>query len=380
MSRGFGLYVHLPFCTHRCSYCDFFSSTKYTDDKFSQIITTIESELKFHSADLSHKQWPQPVVDTVFIGGGTPSLFPVPLLNRLFETISKQFPWAPGAEITMEANPETLSVEYLRALKSSTPVNRISMGAQTFHPDHLKTLERQCTAQQVRDAADLVRQAGYENFNLDLIFAIPGQSIEQSLQDIEQAAELAPTHISRYQLTLQPGHKLFAQLPDEDFQADAYEAGVSLLEARGYGLYEISNFAKPEYQCRHNLLYWTGGDFLGVGPSASSRMFVQGVFHHRKQVSDLNAYLQGAEQGWSGEWQSTTPEQSFLEAAFLELRTRDGVCLKDFHDRYGFDLTQSKKLPLFKSESLVEELNGLLRLTARGRLLADGISRDLAEY
>lgn len=377
--RGFGIYIHLPFCTHRCSYCDFFSSAKFTDSAFDEVARAVCWEIRAQG-----NQWrmergdaPRPTVDSIFLGGGTPSLFAPKLIESIFETLRSEFPWGQGAEITMEANPETLSPEYLRAIRASTPVNRISMGAQSFAAKHLNTLERLCSPDQVRRAAGWVQDAGFDRFNLDLIFAIPDQTLAEIESDARSAAALGPGHISFYQLTLGSKHKLYDRLPDEDLQTDGYMLGAEVLESLGYGCYEISNFAKPGHKCAHNLLYWTGGDFLGVGPSASSRVFRNGVFHHRKQIADLAKYLR---QPTPPAWEPTTAQQTILEASFLELRTDMGVQVDDFARRYRFNLRTAKKLPAFKDAGLVEDDGTMLRLTAKGRLLADGISRDLADY
>jgi oxygen-independent coproporphyrinogen-3 oxidase len=379
MPRGFGIYIHLPFCTHRCSYCDFYSLARKDEAApYAAVVDGLVAEIAGLRHELQVKNIQLPLAETIFLGGGTPSLFPAPLLEQVFAAVKAAFPWAGDAEITMEANPETVTTEYLESIQKHTPVNRISMGAQSFDSRHLKTLERLCTPDDVKRAAGLVRKAGFRNFNLDLIFAIPGQTLEEVVCDVETAASLLPTHISFYQLTLTRGHKLFSSLPDETFQVEGYERGVAALEKAGYEFYEISNFAKPGKECRHNELYWTGGDFLGVGPSASSRLFVDGAFMHRKQVSDLAKYLKDPVS--THDWEKNTAQQSFLEATFLEMRTRSGVDLDDFSSRYGFDLRRSRKLPVFKEQGWVVEENGFLRLTKQGRLLADGICRDLADY
>lgn len=373
----FGLYVHIPFCVHRCSYCDFYSATGGTQAAFEKIADKIRWEAGVASEWLSQNRTLTPVT-SVFFGGGTPSLMPVEQLASLFEKIEEVFPLQHGAEITLEANPETVTDAFVSQLLLRTPVNRISLGAQSFQSKFLATLERLGSAESIRAAVAKWRAAGLRNYSLDLIFGIPGQTPRDLLQDIDEAVALEPKHLSFYSLTLKPGHKLYAGLPSDDEAAELYEQGVERLASYGYHAYEISNFCLPGFESRHNLVYWSGGDYLGLGPSAASRFFWDGTFHHRKQISSWEQYLQVA--GFlPPAFETTTVFQTTLEATFLELRKRVGVDRQAFHERYHYDLGTAPQYALFRKEGLLEEEGGRIRLSSKGWLLAEGIAERLVE-
>lgn len=319
-----------------------------------------------------------PPARSIFVGGGTPSLLPVPLLEELFTALTTNFAIDDDVEITLEANPETVDEEFARALKHRTPVNRVSLGAQSFEASHLAVLERLGSAESIASAIRTLKKAGFENYSLDLIFAIPGQTLATVLSDIEQAASLGPSHLSFYNLTLKEGHALYRGLPSEDLQADWYEAGVARLRELGFSRYEVSNFSRPGKQSRHNLLYWDGGDFLGLGPSAASRVFKGGVFRHRKHPADLDRYLATSDFGFDL-FEPSTPEQTVLEATFLELRKDAGISLSWFRDRYRYDPSEAKNFSFFVKQGLINRSEDTVQLTPRGMLLADRVTRELVD-
>ncbi len=373
----FGVYAHIPFCVHRCSYCDFYSSTEGSTEAFQRIGDKIAWEAKTAS-DWLKRNGPLPPVTSVFFGGGTPSLMPMDGLAKLFSTVQKAFAVAGSAEVTIEANPETVTPALVEGLRLRTNVNRVSLGAQSFQSKHLKTLERRGSAESIRSAAKILTEQGFDNFSLDLIFGIPGQTLDDLFRDIDELAALNPTHLSFYSLTLKPGHKLYGGLPSDDAAADLYEKGQERLNACGYSAYEISNFSKPGFECRHNLLYWSGGDFLGLGPSAASRLFRENVFQHRKQVSQWEKYLEVATFP-SPEFEVTTGKQTVLEACFLELRKKAGIELEGFENRYGYSLAGASQLDSLMAGGLLERVQGRLRLTPRGWLLAEGVAAKLVD-
>lgn len=364
------MYLHTPFCIHKCSYCDFYSFAD-SAPRFDVLADAVRHEILGVSGTF-------PKAVSVFFGGGTPSLLPLPALARIYAALRERLPWEDGAEITLEANPETVTVEWAKGLLATTPVNRVSLGAQSFSPENLAKLERLGSPESIRTAVGRLKEAGIPRFSLDLIFGIPGQGQEGMLRDIEEAVKLGPEHVSFYNLTLKPGHKLYGQLPDDDESAELFEIGCAKLAQEGYAQYEISNFARPGCESRHNLLYWSGGDFLGFGPSASSRLFRDGVFHHRKQVADLNRYLVCHDFD-AVPFEPTTAAQTILEASFLELRKNAGVSVSEFAARYGYALDRASRFDAFVVGGLVEREGDRLRLTARGRLLADSVTRDLVD-
>lgn len=376
--RGFGLYVHVPFCVHKCSYCDFYSFTQYGERDFEPFAEALCQEIEEGAHWLAEGGRELSSLTSVFFGGGTPSLLPQSALARVFETIARSFPGLEKAEVTLEANPETVTGEKVAGWRS-LGINRVSLGAQSFDPAQLDRLERLARPESVRAAAALVGQAGFHSWNLDLMSSLPGQRSEEFLADIDEALRLRPSHLSFYTLTLKPGHRLFADLPDAETAADVYEAGVEALSRGGFEQYEISNFSRAGLACRHNLLYWSGGDYLGVGPSAASRLFREGAFHHRKRPNDYAAYLARPDFG-AIPFESSTLRQTALEAAFLELRCNAGVAAESFSSRYGYDLRRASRYPLFLSEGLIAEEDGKIRLTPRGRLLADTVTADLVDW
>ena len=376
MTNQFGIYLHVPFCVHKCSYCDFYSFTKYSSGDFAPFVDSLVREARSAAKWLKTQNRLQQPVTSIFIGGGTPSLLPARYLKTLFEVLAQEYPWAPSIEITLEANPETITESLVEEWKAQTPINRISMGAQSFQPEYLKALERLGSAEKITEAAGILKKAGFLNFNLDLIIGIPEQTPEQIKMDIEWAVGLGPTHISNYNLTLKPGHVLFKKLPNDDDSADLYETARLELKAREYEQYEISNYARPGFECSHNLLYWTGGDFLGLGPSAASRFFWDGVFQHRKQLADYAQYLK-QEKFESVAWNINSQEQTQLEALFLELRRNSGIDIDRFFKKYGLDLTKSSKLPFLEKAGFLEMQKPTLRLTDKGRLVADTLVCEL---
>ncbi len=375
LTNAFGIYVHSPFCVHKCSYCDFYSFTRYGEPDFDKLLGAWRAELRLAARWFAGSDGQAPKAETVFFGGGTPSLLPAEALEGCLEEISDLFGLTDSAEITLEANPETVTPDRAAAWRR-IGFNRVSLGAQSFQAKHLATLERLGSAQSIVAAAGVVKEAGFDDFNLDFIFAIPGQTAAELKSDLESAAALGPTHLSSYNLTLKPGHKLYTELPSDDEAADLYELACSLLSNCGYERYEISNFAKPGRECRHNLLYWAGGDYLGVGPSASSRLFRGGRFLHRKQIADFPLYLQAPK---PMEFDTTSRPQTVLEASFLELRKRWGVSLADFRTRYGYDLTAAEKFPRYLEDGFLCRDGDRLTLTDRGLMLADSVTADLVD-
>lgn len=376
MTNSFGVYVHIPYCVHRCSYCDFFSSTQYQDSSFDRLFQALTTEWISAVGWLEERGRRPPPLRSLFLGGGTPSLSPLPPLTALLRRIL-DYGGTPQTEVTLEANPETVTAERIAGWRAAG-VNRVSLGAQSFEPDLLKLLERQATAESIERAVERLQAGGVEHYSLDLIFGIPTQNRDRMIRDIDRAIGLNPEHISFYSLTLKPGHSLYSRLPSDDEAADLYEAGVEHLARNGYQRYEISNFARAGKESQHNRLYWDGGDFLGIGPSAASRFFWDGKFYHRKQVADLKRYLE-VEPFPAPGWESTSESQTILEATFLELRKAEGVDVRRFAERYGYDLTGAKKFSQFVANDLLVQEGNRLRLTPKGFLLADGLTSSLVD-
>lgn len=264
------LYIHLPWCVKKCPYCDFNSyesdAVELNEDVYvDALIRDLETELP--------GIWGRPV-GSIFLGGGTPSLFSAAALDRLLSAIRARLTVYPDIEITLEANPGTAEAEKFRAYKA-LGVNRLSLGVQSFNDKHLKSLGRIHSADEAVDAIELAKRAGFENFNLDIMYGLPEQTIEQALAELELACSYKPTHLSWYQLTVEPNTVFYARPPalpvDETLWA-IQTGGQSLLAEQGYAQYEISAYARHNRRCRHNLNYWEFGDYLGIGAGAHSKL------------------------------------------------------------------------------------------------------------
>ena len=272
MTQPFSLYVHIPFCTAKCTYCDF-NSYAGQDSLMRPYADAVAQEAALWAPHVEDRP-----VQTVFFGGGTPSLLPLPEMQVIVEALRAHFGIEPGAEFSLEANPGTVDAAHLAGLRA-LGFNRISFGVQSFHDDELRTLERIHDAQEVEDAYRWAREAGFENVNLDLIYGLQGQSMQGWQTNLERALALGPDHLSLYALTLEEGTPMTRDVergrqrgPDLDLQADMFEWSLEQLKQADYSHYEISNWSRPDRQCRHNLVYWRNGDWLGLGAGAHSHL------------------------------------------------------------------------------------------------------------
>ena len=391
----FALYIHIPFCTSKCPYCDFNS---YEWEKFSESRTTLEqryvqSLLKELAHYSSSADWNQRRISTIFFGGGTPSLLSSDSILAILNSIREQFVLAPDAEITLEANPgsvsEKLAVDRLAGFREAG-VNRISFGVQSFNPEKLKFLGRLHTPEDTLGAVDNIKLAGFKNFNIDLIFGCAGETAQSWLNDLERAITLNPNHLSCYSLTIEPGtvfgklHQL-GNLPtlDETTSAELFSLTCETLAQSDYNRYEISNFAKPDFECRHNINYWQGNDYLGLGAGAHSfcgpnRRWINlpGPIHYIDSVNESGHAATRCEE--------VDRTQRGIELLLLSLRTANGVDLTRFEDETGSSLTLAQKSAVerLQSQSLVEFAaianRPHLKLTEKGFLFADEILKALA--
>ncbi len=287
------LYIHLPWCVRKCPYCDFNSYTAGQATPRARYLEALLVDLRYEAARASGR----PLI-SVFLGGGTPSLFPPDEIARLLAAVGEQFSLADGAEITMEANPGTVECGDPAGYRDAG-VNRLSIGAQSFSAPALQTLGRIHVVEDIARAADGARAAGISNFNLDLMYGLPGQSVAAALYDIEQAVALEPTHVSWYQLTLEPNTVFYARppegMPDNDFSAELQQQGQALLAACGYQQYEVSAYARDARSCRHNLNYWSFGDYLAVGAGAHGKFSdAAGILRYSKSANP-NQYMDALE-------------------------------------------------------------------------------------
>lgn len=329
------LYVHLPWCVRKCPYCDF-NSHELKQDLPAQayvdaLLRDVELELPL--------VWGR-VVRSIFIGGGTPSLFPATEIERLLSGLGARLQVAPDAEVTLEANPGTTEHDSFAAYREAG-VNRISLGVQSFEDDLLQQLGRIHGRDEALAAIAAVHHAGIENFNLDLMYALPGQSQQQALDDVRTAVSVGPTHISHYQLTIEPNTAFHArppQLPEEDSMWDMQEACGEVLDAAGFLLYEVSARALPGMECRHNLNYWQYGDFIGIGAGAHGKITLPAEQDLRRRVRlrHPKAWMQGSGRGdVLAEDRQLSSEERIFEFFLNQLRLRAGVDKSQFGPRTG---------------------------------------------
>ncbi|MEU8020107.1 radical SAM family heme chaperone HemW [Micromonospora parva] len=379
-ARGFGVYVHVPFCASRCGYCDF---NTYTAAELGGgasregYADTVLAELALAARVLGDN--PPPRVDTVFVGGGTPTLLPADDLARILDGIDRTWGLAADAEVTTEANPESVTPESLKLLRAAG-YTRISLGMQSASPGVLAILDRTHSAGRATAAALEARDAGFAHVNLDLIYGTPGERAEDFAASLEQVVAAGVDHVSAYALIVEDGTRLAARMrrgelayPSDDVAADRYLAAEAALDAAGFSWYEVSNWARSEEaRCRHNLLYWTGADWWGLGPGAHSH--VGGV--RWWNVKHPSAYAQrlaaGASPGLARE--VLTVDEAHMEDVMLRLRLASGLPLAvlDAAGRAGAERALAGGL-LAADEYAADRAV----LTLRGRLLADAVVRDL---
>jgi oxygen-independent coproporphyrinogen-3 oxidase len=332
-----GLYVHIPFCFHKCHYCDFYSITRQNERRMAAFVDRVLTEAALWTGVAG----PSSVPHTVFFGGGTPSLLPLQEMLRLVKGLQKRFDLTGVGEWTVEVNPATASLEYLQMLRENG-VDRISLGAQSFDRAELLILERHHDPDDVRRSIELARQAGFERLNVDLIYAIPGQSMDSWGRSLEQAIALRLSHYSCYGLTYEPNTPMAVrkrlgqfQAADERLELDMMHHARQRLSAIGCPPYEISNYAQPGQECRHNLLYWRGGNYIGLGPSAASH--VQGHrFKNRPHLGEWELAIDAGELP-ATDVELLTPRQRADELVMLSLRLTRGVSFDDYAAQTGFD-------------------------------------------
>lgn len=374
-----GLYLHVPFCAHACPYCDF-SFEVWRGDLARRFLEAFPVELRHRAAE---PPWREMTFDTVFVGGGTPTCLSGRRLGWLFAQVRERLHIAPHAEITVEANPETVTDATLTALLDAG-VTRLSLGIQSFSDASLKRLGRHHSAARAVRAVRQARQAGFRNLNIDLMFAVPDQHIADWDKTLARALDLEPEHLSTYCLTIEEGTP-FARLaadgqlalPHESTQLAMYERGIDRLTGHGYRQYEVSNFARPGMECRHNLTYWTGGNYLGLGPSAHSHVDGRRFANVRR----LGQYLQLIESyGTATDLdEHLSTGQRAGESILLGLRMTEGLDLRAFESRFGLEAYASREAAIatLVASGLLERLDGRLRLTRKGLAVADAVCAEL---
>lgn len=367
------LYIHIPFCRVRCGYCDFYSQVPQ-EGELRPLVDALLAELRGLRATVDLRP------DSIFIGGGTPTMLPPAELARLLSAAGENAAPADRLEFTVEANPDTIDAE-MAATLARGGVNRVSLGAQSFDPRELRILDRRHEPASVTEALATCRAHGIARLSLDLIFGVPGQTLASWQSNLARAVALGVDHLSCYGLTYEPGTPLHQRLKsgrvqcvDPDLEAEMYELTIEYLAAAGYEQYEISNFARPGAACRHNLVYWYNEPYIGIGPSAAG--YIDGMRY--RNVADTQAYVDAVHAGSSPqvEQERLAADASMRETVMLGLRLRQGIDRARFSTRFGHDPADYFRPTVEQQRELgyLELQPGNLRLTRQGLLVADSVA------
>ena len=372
-----GIYVHIPFCIKKCPYCDFHSISDLSLK--SRYLQALIKEIEMIPAETMG-------FDTLYVGGGTPSIYGSPEIERIVDTVIAQYTIASDVEITMEVNPGTVTSDKLRAYRA-IGINRLNLGIQSFQDSNLRFLGRIHSAHDANAAFEWARQSGFDNIGIDLIYGLPNQTRDNWVKDLEHAMKLNPEHLSCYMLTCEPGTPLhrdlqadrYQPLPDDNIR-ELFDLCSEFLNNKGYKQYETSNFARVSESdsllniSRHNYKYWIFAPYLGFGASAHSFFEPQ----RRWNLSDVNAYMREIESGHRPveETEELTQEQLIMEAIFLGLRTYNGIEVVEFKQRFGIDFLEIFKETLadLKNEAQIKLEQNRVRLTRKGMFFLDGIT------
>ena len=371
-----GIYIHVPFCRSKCEYCDFYSVTTKDARLMDQYLHAICAHIK-EAGQLA----PNYLVDTVYFGGGTPTFFGADGMATILTAVRKNFDVASTAEITFEANPDSVSDRLLRRLRSEG-FNRVSLGIQCDNDEILKKLGRPHNYEQAVSAYKRIRKKGFKNVSVDLMYGLPGQSLGDWISTLEHVLELMPEHVSCYGLKVEEGTPLyeyheFCNLADDDTQAEMYLSAVEILKESGYRQYEISNFCRKGHVSRHNMKYWQGGEYLGFGPGASSD------FGGRRFsiIKDIRGYIQGIRTGGQvlEDVQEIAPRERAGEYIMMRLRTAAGIDPKEYEKKYLMPFAPlEKSLQQCKAQGLAHKtFDGRWQLTPSGFLVSNSILTDL---
>jgi oxygen-independent coproporphyrinogen-3 oxidase len=392
MRNALGLYLHVPFCLRKCAYCSFYSEAGLPPDKGNAYLAAVTTQLCWFSEEIIRSPTKEgeyeirpssTALTSIFFGGGTPTMLPPTALSSLLATCLHSFPCAEETEISLEVNPATVDGSGLTLLRQAG-FNRLSIGVQSLQDGELRRLGRPYAAAEAAQTAQLARQSGFVNINLDLMYGLPGQTLTTWQDTLAQALALQPQHLSLYELTIEEGTPFARQqaqdnlpLPDEDTVLRMLEETQRLLRGAGFHRYEISNYARPGCECCHNLNYWQNGEYLGVGPGAVSCL--SGI--RRSAVAEVREFCRLIESGqsvWEDE-ECLAPEAAFRETLIMGLRMTNGVSVDELHRRFGINTEAYYGAPLARliQQGLLELANGQLQLTEQGLLLANTVMAEL---
>lgn len=372
-----GLYLHIPFCKTKCHYCDFYSDTNMSWK--NDFVKALANEMKMETGFLNDVK---PAIRTIYFGGGTPSLLDENDFSKIFSAISENFDISMCNEITMEANPDDLSTEYVEMLKKF-PFNRISIGIQSLNDNELVAINRRHNANQAKEAVFTCHKAGFDNISIDLMYGLPGQSIESFGQTIDMAMKLPVKHISSYALSWEEGSVLYSKLQkgelkqaSDEFLETCYFQLNSILMSRDFLRYELSNFSLPGYESKHNSSYWDGTYYLGLGPGAHS---YNGIVR-RVNISSVKKYISGVSSGIPvRETELLDLNDKYNDFIMTRIRTTGGVLMQELEHLFGISkryYCMSNARKSLKNGLLIYE-NNCLKLDVKGLFVADSVCSDL---
>ena len=372
-----GLYIHIPYCIHKCGYCDF-NSHPIKQDEMDHYIDALVAEMKHYAKTYSNTN----IIRTIFLGGGTPTTLTAYQLERILKECVSEFTVASDAEITIEANPATIDIEQLKSIRQ-TGYNRISIGVQSFDKAELKLLDRAHGPEEIHSTVDRARQAGFDNLSLDLMFAVPNQSLSSWESNLNKALEKNPEHLSTYNLTIEQG-TAFSKLqsngklimPDDDHQLELYKRTIERLTKKGFHHYEISNFARRGKECKHNITYWENKNTLGLGAGASSYMNgtrfknINLPAHYIRQVKEKKIAVEHSE--------TLELRQAMGETIMLGLRLLQGISIPQFEKRFRISFINLFRniISALKEKELVIIEKDYLRLSQKGLFWADSVTLE----
>lgn len=367
--KNCGLYIHIPFCEQKCFYCSFVIAVGQ-EHRMEEYVECVCAEmLVYRGVD----------IQTVYVGGGTPGFLKAEQLKKIFDRVQYNFSLHSQAEVTLEANPQDLDSKKVKIIVD-LGIHRLSMGAQSFHDDKLRYLGRKHTAQTILDAFDRARKAGFKNINLDLMYGFPNQTMSELEKDVRAITSLGAEHISLYTLTIEHNSRFFTknlQLPESDIQVEQYTFVKEFMENKGYEQYEVSNFSKKGFESKHNLNYWRGGEYIGLGIAAHSYMNGKRFWN----ISKLPEYIQRLKNSQSPqeESKSLSVSEQFMDAFLFGLRMNEGVNVEKLEKRFDFQLDEARRGVLHQmvEHHLMIKDESLLRVTDQGRLVLDEICARL---
>jgi len=379
MKRGnemLGLYVHIPFCVSKCNYCDF-NSYKIDKNSKETYIQDLKKEINLYKQERKNNN--EEEISSIFLGGGTPSILSSEEIKYIFESIKENFKIREDAEITIECNPGTLTKEKLMTMKE-VGINRLSMGLQAVQDDHLKSIGRIHTYNEFEKNYKEAIEVGFENINVDLMYALPNQKPGEWKESLEKIVKLNPSHISAYSLILEEGTKLYDmyednefEMTDEDTDIDMYNYTINYLKENGYNQYEISNYAKEGFECRHNILYWKCDHYIGLGPGASGYLSnyrynnVESLQDYHEKLSKNKKPIENLEK--------LSIEDKIQEKIFMGLRMNEGIKFDDLKKQFNTDVKEkySNQIKELKEKELINESIAGFSLTQRGREISNSV-------